>query len=105
MIDFVAILDELDKIEKYIADCDFETACKMLNGYNNDGDLFDFNWADSKNRIDLIITIHNHQGKPVLESDSFIEIYTPDNDDGYPVLSLSRDEIQEQVERLGTNEK
>lgn len=105
MIDFVAILDELSKIEKYVADSDFETACKMLNGYNNDGDLFDFNWADSKNRIDLIITIHNHQGKPVLESDSFIEIYAPDNDDGYPVLSLSRDEIQEQVERLGTNEK
>lgn len=103
MIDFVAILDELKKIETYIADCDFETACKMLKGYNNYGDLFDFNWCT--NNLDLIITIHNHKGKPVLESDSFIEIYSPENDDGYPVLSLSRDEIQEQIERLGTNEQ
>lgn len=103
MIDFVAILDELSKIEKYVADSDFETACKMLNGYNNDGDLFDFNWGCGG--LDLIVTIHNHQGKPVIENTSFIEIYTNDNDDGYPVLSLCRDEIQEQIERLGTNEK
>ena len=101
MIDFVAILEELDKIKKYIADCDFETACKMLKGFNNDGDLFDFNWADSKNRVDLIITIHNHQGKPVLEDGSFIEIYADDG--GCPTLSLSKEEIEEQVERPGTN--
>ena len=101
-INFKAVLRELDNIEKYIADCDFETACKMLNGYNNYGDLFDFAWE--KDGADFIATIHNHDGKPVIEDDSFIELYENYNDD-LPVLDLSREEIREQVERLGLDEE
>lgn len=99
MVNLKAIKREINKIKKYIKDCDFETACKMLNGYNNDGDLFDFNWCD-KNQNDFIATIHNHKGKPVFEKTSFIEIYDMQNDDGYPVLSLCIEEIDEQIERL-----
>lgn len=101
-INFKAVLCELENIESYIADCDFETACKMLNGYNNYGDLFDFAWE--KDGADFIATIHNHDGKPVIEEDSFIELYENYNDD-LPVLELSRDEIREQVERLGLDEE
>lgn len=101
-INFKAVLRELENIESYIANCDFETACKMLNGYNNYGDLFDFAWE--KDGADFIATIHNHDGKPVIEDDSFIELYENYNDD-LPVLELSRDEIREQVERLGLNEE
>lgn len=101
-INFKAVLHELENIESYIADCDFETACKMLNGYNNYGDLFDFAWE--KDGADFIATIHNHDGKPVIEEDSFIELYENYNDD-LPVLELSRDEIREQVERLGLDEE
>ena len=101
-INFRAVLRELGNIESYIADCDFETACKMLNGYNNYGDLFDFAWE--KDGADFIATIHNHDGKPVIEDDSFIELYENYNDD-LPVLEMSRDEIREQVERLGLDEE
>ena len=101
-IDFKAVLRELENIEKYIAGCDFETACKMLNGYNNYGDLFDFAWE--KDGADFVATIHNHNGKPVIEDDDYIELYENYNDD-LPVLDLSRDEIREQVERLGLDEE
>lgn len=101
-VDFKAVLRELENIESYIADCDFETAWKMLNGYNNHGDLFDFAWKNDG--ADFIATVHNHNGKPVIEDDSFIELYENYNDD-LPALELSRDEIREQVERLGLDEE
>ena len=99
MVNFKAILAELEKIENYISDSDFQTACDMLKGWNNDGELFDFAWATEK--VDFIATIHNHDVKPVIESGSFLEIYDGDE---LPCLTLSRDEIREQVERLGINE-
>ena len=101
-INFKAVLRELENIESYIADCDFETACKMLNGYNNYGDLFDFAWE--KDGADFVATVHNHNGKPVIEDDDYIELYENYNDD-LPVLDLSREEIREQVERLGLDEE
>ena len=101
-INFKAVLRELENIESYIADCDFETACKMLNGYNNYGDLFDFAWE--KDGADFVATVHNHNGKPVIEDDDYIELYENYNDD-LPVLDLSREEIREQVERFGLDEE
>ena len=95
MIMWKEIEKELKKVENYIQDCSFETACKMLKGWNNDGTLFDFSWATDK--VDIIATVNNHDGKPVIEDGSFIEIYDGDE---LPSAEMSRAEIQEQIERL-----
>lgn len=96
MIDFRKIEQALTKIESYIADCDYNTAKKMLKGYNDDGTLFDFDFRAED--VDIIATIHNHDNKPVIEDGSFIEIY---DDSDLPVAEMSRAEIKEQIERLG----
>lgn len=91
----------INEIREKIKNMTFDQARKELDGFNNDGELFDYNWGlDSE--YYLVGTIHNKDDKPVMDNDdSLYEIwYETSMLDSRQIISMTENEIKEQVDRL-----
>lgn len=95
MIDFNTLLEIINDTRKLIKNMTFDEAYSMLDGFNKDENLFDYKCYLSDG-YDIIGTIENDNGKPIMSSDCLYEVW----DDHYQILSMTEDEIKEQVDRL-----
>ena len=98
---FKKLLKEIKAIRKEIKGLTFEQAAKKLGGYNCDGELFDYDWGIDT-CLYLVGTIHNKKGKAYMDKDSsFYEVWDTDTGTfGEQVLSMTEDEVIEQLDRL-----
>ena len=102
MVEFKQILNAIEQIRKEIKDKSFDQAGKWLGGYNYDGTLFDYDWGIDSTDLYLVGTILNKKGKPYMDKDKvFYEVWDSSKGTfGEQVLSMTEEEIREQVERL-----
>ena len=100
--DFERVLHAINQVRKEIKGMTFEQAGKCLGGYNCDGELFDYDWGIDDYDGYIVGTILNKNGKPYMNKDSnFYEVWQMgDNCFGTQVLSMTENEIREQVDRL-----
>ena len=98
---FKKLLKEIENIREEIKGMTFDQAGKTLGGYNCDGELFDYDWGIDTN-LYLVGTVFNKDGMAYMDTDSsFYEVWeTTSGTFGEQVLSMTEDEVREQLERL-----
>lgn len=91
----------INEIREKIKGLTFNQAKNELNGFNDVGEYFDYNWTIDGEHY-LVGTIYNKGGKPIMDDDALLyEIwYETDMLNARQVLSMTEFEIKEQIERL-----
>lgn len=96
MIDLKKYMDIIADIKTKISTMTYQQAFECLNGFNDNDEqgFFDF-------QIDeLIGTVWNDQGRPIISPNGFFEIWLPgDNGGNYHALSFTESELIEQWKR------
>ncbi len=98
---FEKIQNAINEIREKIKGLTFNQAKNELNGFNDNGELFDYNWTIDGEHY-LVGTIYDKGGKPIMDDDALLyEIwYETDMLNARQVLSMTEFEIKEQIERL-----
>lgn len=91
----------INEIREKIKGLTFDQASKELDGFNYDGELFDYNWGIDSEYY-LVGTIHNKDNQPTMDDDSTLyEIwFCTSMLDERQIISMTEKEIAEQVDRL-----
>ena len=98
---FEILQDKINEIREKIKGLTFSQAKKELDGFNDVGEYFDYNWTIDGEHY-LVGTIYNKGGKPIMDDNALLyEIwYETDMLNARQVLSMTEKEIAEQVDRL-----